>query len=162
MKYLITKDGKVFSYRKTNTGNVYKEIKPQLAKNGYLRVGIYFNKKANIQSVHRLVAESFIPNPKNKPQVNHINGIKTDNRVENLEWVTSSENVKHTFNNLGRIGKGAKGEKGGNSKLTNELVKFIRENYKPRDREYGTRGLGRKLNVGCNTISAIVNNKTWQ
>lgn len=64
---------------------------------GYHRVLLLKNGHRKNVQVHRLVAKAFIPNPKNKPQVNHINGVKNDNRVDNLEWVTASENKQHAF-----------------------------------------------------------------
>ena len=62
-------------------------------KNGYLRVGLYKNKKYKLHAEHRLVAQNFLNNPNNFPQVNHKNEVKTDNRVENLEWTTREENI---------------------------------------------------------------------
>tara|TARA_R110000868_G_scaffold125258_6_gene330968 strand:+ start:7817 stop:8521 length:705 start_codon:yes stop_codon:yes gene_type:complete len=67
---------------------------------GYVYVSLYKNAKCNKFSIHRLVAKHFIPNPENKPQVNHINGIKNDNRLENLEWCTPRENSIHYNLNL--------------------------------------------------------------
>ncbi len=76
-----------------------KIIKPHLTKNGYHRLGLRVNMCKYNFSVHRLVALAFIPNIENKEQVNHINGIKTDNRVENLEWCSNYENYIHSVKN---------------------------------------------------------------
>jgi len=82
---------------------VHSKIKkPYLTKAGYYRLHMEKNKQSKHILVHRLVAEAFIPNPENKPHINHINGITTDNRVSNLEWCTPRENLIHSYKFLGR------------------------------------------------------------
>ena len=120
---------------------------------GYLRV----NLNGKWKRVHRLVAQAFIPNPNNKPQVNHKDGNKLNNKVENLEWCTPSENLKHSFD-IG-LRKKQFGLDNPNTKLTLKDVEYIRKNYKAGSREFGGRSLSKKLNISRVTVSNIINDK---
>jgi HNH endonuclease/NUMOD4 motif-containing protein len=92
-RYEITDDGRVFN---KTTG---RELKQQLNAKGYPRVYLWVGKKDSPKAVHRLVAQTYIPAREGANEVNHINLIKTDNRVENLEWCTRSENMLHAIAN---------------------------------------------------------------
>lgn len=91
-------------YQVSNLGNIKrittnKVLNPSISNRGWLYLSLSKDNKYKNHRVHRIVAQTFIPNPKDKATVNHINGIKTDNRVENLEWNTIGENVRHAIKN---------------------------------------------------------------
>lgn len=133
--YLVSNLGRVYSVKRRdrlgryNGSGVY--LKTTSDKDGYRQVNPRIDNKNVTLKVHRLVAQAFIPNPENKPQVNHKNGIKTDNRVENLEWATQSENIKHTYDSLGRVS-----EKRG-KKLSKETIDKIKKTLGHNSTHYG-------------------------
>lgn len=126
--YQVSNYGKVKSLERTKQGCLEfyrpdKLLKPGLSHNGYQSIHLCNKDKKKSWRVNRLVATVFIPNPDNKPQVNHIDGNKLNNRADNLEWSSPKENTHHAI----RTGlSDVKGESNGCAKLTNEDVLFIR------------------------------------
>ena len=121
--YYITSNGKLYR-RDLRTGRI-KKVNTTLDHGSYERTTLYKNGKTFNKSIHRLVAEAFIPNPENKPQVNHKNGDRTDNCIENLEWVTSRENIQYSYNILHR--KGSRYKKFGIKSPTAKVILQIQK-----------------------------------
>jgi len=157
--YQVSNLARVRSLKRTiaNSSGAYRTyggaIRKQVNRQGYLSVGMWRDNKLTGVSIHRLVAIAFIPNPDNKPEINHINGIKTDNRPENLEWTTRSENVQHAFDTGLKIGP--RGEKQGMSKLTEAQVLEIRASPDSQ------RSIAKAYNVSQMAVSKIKRNITW-
>lgn len=96
--YQVSNLGNVRSLNYNSTGRV-QLLSPNVVRNGYMQVLLCVNSIRNKQYVHRLVATAFIPNPNNLPQVNHLNECKTDNRADNLQWVTPKDNCMYGTRN---------------------------------------------------------------
>lgn len=109
---------------------------------------------------HRIIADAFIPKIPGKEYINHKDGNKLNNSVDNLEWVTRSENALHAY----RTGLAPKivGEQHHAHKLSWEIVKEIRDTYIPRDKKFGAAAMARRIGVDRTTIAAVVNNECWR
>ena len=122
--YQVSDQGRVKSLeRKNSSGGTIKEriLKPRINRDGYLRLNLYAGGKQKTLAVHRLVCQAFHENTSTKPQINHINEIKTDNRACNLEWCTRIENCNHGSRNE-RIAK-SRAKPIGQYKLDGQLIK---------------------------------------
>lgn len=134
-----------------------KLLSPYIDRAGYIKVGLYKDGKKKNQYVHRLVAMAFIDNPEEKSDVNHIDGDKTNNHVENLEWNTRGENIRHAFEN--KFINIPKGEDSGNAKLTEDQVIAIKE---INESGISQSQIARVLGVSQPTISYIINGQNWK
>jgi len=135
----------------TRVGRV---LKPLLNPGPYFRVGLSRNNHVTWQSVHRLVGLAFIDNPTSLPEINHQNGIKTDNRACNLEWATRTSNAKHGAD----IGLSPTGERHRCAKLTAAAVTSIRDAWG----RFSQRQLAEAFGVSVACIKDIHARRTWK
>ncbi|UUV46403.1 HNH endonuclease [Bacillus phage vB_BanS-Thrax3] len=132
-------------------------MKCQVSDRGYLKVKLYYQGKTKTCRIHRLVALAFVNNPDKKPEVNHKDGNKLNNRFDNLEWSTRMDNIKHSFDmNLNKT----KGEGNHHAKITEDDVREIRKLYKTG--RYTQRELEKIFGINHSTIGCITRGETWK
>lgn len=162
-RYLISNKGRLLTtgYKGSKIAAI---MKPAKDAKGYLRTMLLINSKFKTIKVHRIVAQTWIDNPFNKLQVNHLDFNRENNCIENLEWVTPKENTLHSYK-FGRIKKPicinyAKGSKIGTSKITEKQVIEIRNKFKPRI--YTREMLANEYGLSPATIKDIILKKSWK
>jgi len=162
--YLASSEGEILTFNWKGSGQ-RRVMKPALDNCGYMRTMLKRNDGiTHTIKVHRIIASAFIPNPENLPQVNHLNGIRNDNRVKNLEWCTASQNAKHSYflKRSSQIG-----EKNPASILTEKDVLEIRANYvygRKSRHEAGETKTQIAKRYGCtvHAIKRVIQGTTWR
>lgn len=147
--YLIFKTGDIFTLK----GH---KLIGYITKKGYQTIIIDYK----TVFAHRIIAMAFIDNPNNYPFINHKDGNKLNNNIENLEWCTSSQNVQHSYDTGLHVP--AVGEDWHRHKLTEEQVKYIKTHCVKYDKNFSATALGKLFNVSDTTIRSIVNGKNWK
>lgn len=149
--YQASTHGRIKSYCKYDRGRILKSFR----YSKYLGVALFENKKHIKYYVHRLVALTFIPNPENKPCINHKDGDKDDNRIENLEWCTQQENLIHKINILGE----GRGDKHGNSVISEKRVGGIK--FLLKEGKLTQRQIAKRYKIDYRIVNQINKGITW-
>lgn len=155
--YAVTPDGRVFSLNYRHLKGRVGELALVLHPEGYVRVKAGRINARSPTPVHRLVAMTFLPNPGGLPQVNHINGRKGDNRVENLEWCTNQRNQQHAFDMGLQVAR--KGEKHHMASITDEVAKEI---YAASRGGLTSRQIAAMFNASKYVVDDIRARKSWK
>lgn len=155
--YAVSDMGRVRRERKGPGTRPGRILKATSGSNRYLTVDLYGNGEHRMMLVHRLVAKAFLPHDPERLEVNHKNGIRHDNRVENLEWVTCSENHRHAFRSGLRTP--TRGEQCPQHVLNEATVKLIRER---RSRGETTIAISTSLGIRPTTVYAVTQRRTWR
>lgn len=155
-KYDISNFGRVRSFKTRNRKP--KILKQYKEANGYMRLGVSHNAKRDHISVHREVGIYFIPNPDNKPNINHKDGNRENNHYSNIEWCTQSENIQHAYD-TGLRPFDKKGEAHHNSKLTEKDVLSIKKDLKEGIKSQSD--IAKDYPVDASVISNINTGKLW-
>jgi hypothetical protein len=134
-----------------------KILKPFRNKRGYLEVNLYKNSKSTAKIIHRLAAKAFISNDFNKPQVNHIDGNKLNNKISNLEWMSNSENQLHAYS-LG-LQPSRAGENNIKAKITNKNVTELKVLYNSGKTIID---ISKMMNINVSIIRNIIYGRTWK
>ena len=154
--YQISNYGRVKSFKNGKE----QILRPLWTPRGYLKFSLCLNGKHRNFSVHVLVANAFIPNPDNLPEINHLDGNKFNCHVSNLELSTRSGNNKHAFKT--GLNKQKKGGDNPKAKLTNEEAVWCRKVYKPHDKKFGLKALAKNFGVNVRNMYNIIQGKSYK
>ena len=155
--YIVSSDGHIYSTKNIGRGKYHKEIKQRKNADGYMDITVGPNSFRTTRKVHRLVAEAFIPNPDNLPEVDHIDDVRDNNDVSNLQWISRPDNIAKIPHE--RNSKSKSGEGNSRSRLTKYDVQVIRNKYENDNMRISD--LAKEYGVGHSTIWNIVHYKTW-
>ena len=152
-KYYVSNSGLI---KNNNTGRI---LRPRLDKRGYVKHSLSVNGEIITVYPHRLVGLLFVEGFEEGLTIDHIDGNKLNNHLSNLEWVSNTENISRAH----KMGlHDTRGERNGNAKLTEKDVIWIREHYIKKDKDYGTKAIAQKYNIGETTVREIISGKKWK